>query len=133
MDRLWNQALRAADDARLLYQAQRHDGACNRAYYAMFNAARALLARHGISPEKMKRHATVSRLFSLTFVKHGPFEAAEGRALANAEQARVKVDYAGGTLDLEAIRDVMESMERFMATAEHVIQGQDPDQGASHD
>ena len=42
MSGLWRKACEAAEDARLLYRNERFDGACNRAYYAMFNAARAL-------------------------------------------------------------------------------------------
>jgi uncharacterized protein (UPF0332 family) len=37
-------AARALDSARLLLDAGDTDGACNRAYYAMFDAARAALA-----------------------------------------------------------------------------------------
>jgi uncharacterized protein (UPF0332 family) len=36
-------AMRAADSAQLLLDAGDVDGACNRAYYAMFDAARAAL------------------------------------------------------------------------------------------
>jgi uncharacterized protein (UPF0332 family) len=38
---LWNKAHQAASSARLLLNAGDTSGACNRAYYAMFDAARA--------------------------------------------------------------------------------------------
>lgn len=41
---LMQKAARALDSARLLLDAGDTDGACNRAYYAMFDAARAALA-----------------------------------------------------------------------------------------
>ena len=95
-DDLWRKALRTADDARLLYKAGSHDSACNRAYYAMFNAARALLARKGVQPEAAKTHATVLRLFSLHYVKASYFEATQGKALAEAGRFRSQADYDKG-------------------------------------
>ena len=121
MSGLWHKAREAAEDARLLYRNERFDDACNRAYYAMFNAARALLLRQGISPDKAKRHATVLRLFSMHFVKDGPFDKEDGRA--EAEQVRGQADYSSSETEIEAADDVMKALDRFMAKAEQVMKG----------
>jgi uncharacterized protein (UPF0332 family) len=119
---LWNKARQAAEDARTLFRAGGYDGACNRAYYAMYNAARALLVARGVSPEKAKRHATILRLFSAHFVKDGPFGAEYGRTLGNAARARVRADYSTSAIQLEVAQDVMNSLDEFMTTAQQVIE-----------
>ena len=126
---LWEAAREAADDARFLYSADRKTAACNRAYYAMFNAARALLIQSGIKPERAKTHATVLRLFSLKFVKDGPFDAALGHALREAARVRNQGDYAGSGTDAEALQDIMTSLESFMDVAGRLIRQEDKLQG----
>jgi len=42
-EKLIRKARRAVESAQLLYEADDVDGACSRAYYAMFDAARAAL------------------------------------------------------------------------------------------
>ena len=123
MTPLWAKAVEASDDARFLFSGQRYNAACNRAYYAMFNAARALLLRQGIAPDKAKRHATVLRLFSMHFVKDGPFDKEDGRALGEAEQVRGQADYSSSETEIEAEDDVMKALDRFMAKAEQVMKG----------
>jgi uncharacterized protein (UPF0332 family) len=88
----------------------------------MFNAARALLIMRGVDPDRAKRHATVWRLFSLHFVKDGPFDAADGRALGEAGRARNQADYSVKEVDAEAATDVMASLERFMVAAGSLLE-----------
>lgn len=66
-------ASRAAASARLLLDAGDVDGACNRAYYAMFDAARAALIKSGapVPPEVAKTHSGLISAFSLHLVKTG--------------------------------------------------------------
>ena len=58
------------EEAIILYQNEKFRGACGRAYYAYFDAVRALLATKGIIT---KSHAAARGLFSAHFVKEGPF------------------------------------------------------------
>ena len=51
-EELMAKAFRAAASARLLLEAGDTDGACNRAYYAMFDAARAALLASGASSRR---------------------------------------------------------------------------------
>jgi uncharacterized protein (UPF0332 family) len=70
---LIDKANRAAASARLLLDAGDVDGACNRAYYAMFDAARAALIQSGapVVPEVAKTHGGLISAFSLHLVKTG--------------------------------------------------------------
>lgn len=118
MTPLWPKAIEASDDARFLFSGQRYDAACNRAYYAMFNAARALLIEIcGVPVHKIKRHATIARLFSLHLVVNGPFEKEFGAILKRTEDARIIADYEGGTIAMDEAQRVITAMDRFMATA----------------
>ena len=120
MTNLFDHAREAAEEAAILFRTGHYSGACSRAYYAMFNAARALLAVRGHQPEEAKTHKSVLRLFSLEFVQTGSFDAQQGRALREAFDARHEADYEGGVTKDEAAR-VIASMEQFMQTAEHVL------------
>ena len=61
--------------ARLLLDAGDTDGACNRAYYAMYDTARACLTWAGIAPERgaFKTHHGLIAAFGSHLVKPGIF------------------------------------------------------------
>ncbi|MBZ0139726.1 MAG: HEPN domain-containing protein [Pseudorhodoplanes sp.] len=119
MSDLWGKAQEAADDARLLLRAGRYNGACNRAYYAMFNAARALLVeKEGIELSAIKRHATLLRLFSLHFIDKGIFAADFGPLLRRAADARLVADYDASTVGQTEAQSILDAMERFLTVAD---------------
>jgi uncharacterized protein len=121
---LWTKAIEAAEDARMLFDAGRYNSACNRAYYAMFNAARALLIdKAGLAADAVKRHATVLRLFSQHFVERGPFDTEIGRLLRRASDARLVADYDVTAVRREEATTVIEAMEQFMASATPIQAG----------
>jgi uncharacterized protein (UPF0332 family) len=92
----------------------------------MFNAARALLIEiRGLPVHEVKRHATVTRLFSLHLVADGPFEKEFGTILKRAEDARVVADYEGGTISMNEASSVISAMDRFMAIAISLMERQD--------
>ena len=64
---LFEKATRAASSAKLLLDTGDTDGACNRAYYAMFDAARAALLASGapVGSEGAKTHSGL--------IAHGEF------------------------------------------------------------
>ena len=66
------------------------DGACSRAYYAMYDAARATLDWAGVAPAHgaFKTHHGVIAAFSLHLVKPGLFPAEPGRAIQRAQSVR---------------------------------------------
>lgn len=63
-DDLLHKALTAASSAKLLLKAGDSNGACNRAYYAMFDAARAALLASKLSDDVLtiKTHSGLIRV-----------------------------------------------------------------------
>ena len=70
---LMAKARRAVLSAKVLLDAGDADGACNRAYYAMFDAARAALIASGapVEAELARTHNGLISAFSLHLVKTG--------------------------------------------------------------
>lgn len=94
---LMEKASRALASARLLLDAGDTDGACNRAYYAMFDAARAALAAAGADDDGFttKTHSGLISAFSLSFVKTGDIPVELGKALNRVAELRQAGDYTG--------------------------------------
>jgi uncharacterized protein (UPF0332 family) len=119
MSDLWTSALKAASDAHFLLEAGRCETACNRAYYAMFNVARALLLELPDQPaRKIKTHASVIRSFSLAFIRNGPFDLKFGEVLRQSRNLRALVDYEGEAMTEDDAKDIIEAMDQFIAIAE---------------
>jgi uncharacterized protein (UPF0332 family) len=80
-DDLMQKAWRATESAKLLLGAGDTDGACNRAYYAIFDAAKAALlaVRADVDPNSIKSHSRLISAFSLHVVKTGHLSADHGR------------------------------------------------------
>ena len=100
---LMSKAIRASASARALLDLGDVDGACNRAYYAMFDAARAALLAAGapVQPDLGKTHAGLIAAFGLQLVKNGPITKELGRLLKRAEEIRLVADYKGDSVELE--------------------------------
>ena len=82
MSAFWSKAQGAARSARLLAAEGDPNGAANRAYYAMFNAARAALeARTNLDIVDVRRHSAVLQLLSLHIVRAGLVDPSISRAL----------------------------------------------------
>jgi uncharacterized protein (UPF0332 family) len=94
---LFTKAQTAAASARILLNAGDVDGACNRAYYAMFDAARAALLASGIdeSTVNTKTHSGLISKFSLELVKSGQVSVELGKSLNKVEDLRLMADYKG--------------------------------------
>lgn len=96
-------AIRAAASAKVLLDTGDADGACNRAYYAMYDAARAALLASGapVEPEVAKTHNGLISAFSLHLVKTGRVSVELGKALNKAEELRLVADYKGDAVEKE--------------------------------
>lgn len=99
---LMAKAVQATASAKVLLDTGDADGACNRAYYAMFDAARAALvaSRAPVAPEVAKTHNGLIAAFSLHLVKTGRVPVDLGRALNKAEELRLVADYKGDPIEL---------------------------------
>ncbi|WP_374327988.1 HEPN domain-containing protein [Azonexus sp.] len=105
-------AIRAGLSARVLLNAGDADGACNRAYYAMFDAARAALLVYG--HDVGRTHQGVLNAFSEHLVKNGPLTKETGRLLKQAETFRYVADYEGNPVETSDARVMVEQAEQFI-------------------
>ncbi len=110
---LMAKAAQAALSARLLLDAGDADGASNRAYYAMFDAARAALLASG--HDVGKTHKGVLNAFSDRLVKNGPLPKEMGRLLKHAETFRYVADYEGDPVELDDAREMVTQAETFVS------------------
>lgn len=115
-DDLMGKAERALASARLLLDAGDTDGACNRAYYAMFDAARAALlaSRAPVEAEVARTHNGLIAAFSLHLVKTGRVSIDLGRALNRAEEIRLIADYQGTQVSRPHADTLVEQAVRFV-------------------
>lgn len=111
---LMAKAAQATASAKLLLDAGDADGATNRAYYAMFDAARAALSACG--HDIGKTHKGVLNAFSARLVKNGPLPKEMGRLLKQAETYRYVADYEGAPVELGDARKMVEQAEAFVTT-----------------
>lgn len=113
---LMSKAVRACASARVLFDLSDVDGACNRAYYAMFDAARAALLVSGapVQPDIGKTHSGLITAFGLHLVKDGPISKEMGRLLKRAEEIRLVADYKGDSVELSDAREMIEQAEMFI-------------------
>lgn len=96
-------AIQAAASAKVLLDTGDMDGACNRAYYAMFDAARAALLASGapVEADIARTHGGLISAFSLHLVKAGRVPVELGKSLNKAEELRLVADYKGDPIEME--------------------------------
>lgn len=94
------------------------DGACNRAYYAMFDAARAaLLASEApVGTDIAKTHRGLINAFSQHLVKSGLIAKEMGRLLKRAEETRFVADYNGESVEPGDAQQLVQQAEAFVFT-----------------
>jgi uncharacterized protein (UPF0332 family) len=110
----------AIKSAELLLSSGDLDGACNRAYYAMFDAARASLLQTGVIADlsTIKTHNGLVTAFSLHLVKTGKVSADLGKALNKVEDLRLVADYRGDEVDKENATWALEQAKVFVRALE---------------
>lgn len=127
MNPFWKKATDAAASAKLLLDAGHADGAANRAYYAMFNAARAFLDLNtDVEVIDVRRHSAVLKLFAARAVKPGLIEPRLHSAMHEAFEVRAVADYSGTNVNEGHVRDLIELMKEFLAAIEPDVAGKGP-------
>lgn len=111
---------RALASARLLLDASDTDGACNRAYYAMFDAARAALLNE-VEPEKTRTHRGLIAAFGLQLINTGRLPKSLGRMLNRSEEVRLLADYTGGSIELEDAHDMLTQAAEFIESVRNYL------------
>jgi len=115
----------AYKSALTLFRAEDYDGAANRAYYAMHDAAKAALVHIGIpGAEEIRSHSGLISEFSKHLVKTGMISKDVGRLLSRAEQVRLVADYSGASLDKAKAREHLANSEQFIGEVnKNIIKG----------
>ncbi len=109
----------ALEDAEAALAQRRYNSAANRAYYAMFHAATALLLSKGLA---FSRHRTVIGAFADQFVRTGVFPAGVGKALGDGFRLRNIADYSYAEEVVPAeIEKLVSSAAAFVAEAERLL------------
>lgn len=116
-EEFFHKARVALQSSELLLQSGDTDGACNRAYYAMFDAARAALLQAGIEDlSGIKSHSGLISAFSLYLVKTGKVSVDLGKSLNKVEDLRLIADYRGDEVSAERAAWALEQAHLFLAT-----------------
>lgn len=122
---LMGKANQAMASARVLLELGDVDGASNRAYYAMFDAAQAALLMSGVpAPETLgKTHRGLINTFSAYLVKDGPVSKDLGRQLKRAEEMRLVADYNGESVTQSDAADLVVHAELFVSAMQVLFFG----------
>ena len=102
----------ALKSAEVLLETGDTDGACSRAYYAMFDAARAALlqVKAPVRTEIAKTHNGLSAAFSLHLIKSGQLSPGLGRA----HETRLLADYTGDPVELDVAEKLVQQAAEFI-------------------
>lgn len=110
-------AERALAAAQLLLSNGEVEGACNRAYYAMFDAAHAALCASRLDATPfIKTHRGLMNAFGLQLVQTGRLPKELGRTLNEIEQVRLLADYTDTSIKPDKAAWAVEQAERFVRT-----------------
>ena len=107
----------ALSTARLLLTTEDTDGACNRAYYAMFDMAHAALIAAGVEmPDRpIKTHNGLIGLFGQHLVRSGQLAGEHGIAFNKVQNFRLMADYEGSFVSAENAEWAVARAEAFVA------------------
>jgi len=113
----------ACTSARALLDLGDTRGAINRAYYAMFDAARAALLKEDapVDPNIIRTHSGLIGAFGQHVVKNNPDLSAMGRILNATQENRIRADYKGASLN-PAVAEVMVEQAEAFVTAIKTLQ-----------
>ncbi len=107
------------NEAKLLLKNDCFMAAANRAYYAIFHSARAVLAIDG---EDRKHHSGVIAYFREHYIKSGVFDKIYSYILQNAFEIRQEADYEDFyILSKEETVQQVENAERFLTEIKKYI------------
>lgn len=122
-ERCLAKADRALNSAWLLLADGDIDGACNRAHYAMFDAAHAALILSDISADsaEIRTHSGLIGAFGKHLVKTNRISADLGRILNQVERMRLLADYTGEDIELERARWVVEQAATFVGAIKNTF------------
>jgi uncharacterized protein (UPF0332 family) len=109
----------AWEDAEILFERGKYDGAVSRAYYAAFHYAGGLLMTRGL---EARSHRGMQRMFHLHFIRTGVFSQNTGVLLSHAQKAREEADYFPEvTFSKEIAQDRLNDVSGFLKVAKEFL------------
>lgn len=109
----------ALQEADLLIEQRHFSGALNRAYYAAFYAARALLATRNLDSS---RHSGVIALFQEHFVRTGLIPTDTARSLPRAFEKRQTSDYGDFSEPSgDEVVSLRDQVQAFVGACEKIV------------
>ncbi len=121
MSKLLVRAKTTMRSAHLLLETGDTNSAVSRAYYAMFDAARAALDEIDPRLLETKQHATLIRRFGKHVVQAGGFDRSLGRAFSQTEDVRVTADYDLEPVDTATARRSVELADKFVTAVDQFL------------
>ncbi len=120
---LFEKAHVALKSASLLLESKDFDGACNRAYYAMFDAARgALLTTNKVNDlSTIKTHSGLITQFSLHLVKTGKVSIEHGKAINKVEDLRLIADYTDNAVTESNAKWALAQAQSFVSAMQILV------------
>jgi uncharacterized protein (UPF0332 family) len=113
---------RALASARLALAARDYDGAVNRAYYAMFDMARAALLSAGVAEDRLPRtYNGVIDVFRQHAVQSGRMDPGLAIELSRPESHRIQADYTDLEIELNTAAEVVAKAELFVQAVERTF------------
>ena len=116
-----DKALKALASARILLVAGDTDGATNRAYYAMFDAAIASLTWAGANAMQPKTHSGLIASFGQNLVQADKLPSEFGRALNRVQELRLIADYLAEPVPLDKATWAIEEADGFVAAVSALL------------
>jgi uncharacterized protein (UPF0332 family) len=99
-----------------------HEGAIKRAYFAMFNIARAALLCAGVPEERLpSEHKELIAAFRQYAVQTGEIDRDLAGVLNRTENLRLQADYTGTEIDPQFAADAVRRAELFVKTIERTF------------
>ena len=114
-DSWWDKAENNLGAAQLLCERAFHISAINRAYYAMYDAARAALSWKSATLGEAKTHSEVIGRFSKFIVRGVALNRKLGRSFNKASEMRLVADYKLEPVLPEDARAAVQSATEFLA------------------
>jgi uncharacterized protein (UPF0332 family) len=121
INELLDKADRALASASLLLSAGDSDGASNRAYYGMFDAATAALLWTGAAQSPPKSHSGLISAFGLHLVQAGLLPPELGRAFNRVHELRLSGDYLADAVPVDKAREAIDAAAAFIAAVQHLL------------
>lgn len=107
------------ESAEILLAAGKHADAVNRAYYAVFHHARAMLLTVG---EEARPHGDLARLLQRNLVRSGKFDPGMVRLFSRLQKSGQDADYiAEIVFTAKAVREEIESARHFVEASRALL------------